>query len=101
MALNFFPILLGIYRILEKNSQEFRSKTLNSMIFKAFYVVYQRLNVYLILAQKFSNFFLGLYRTIEIFGNFLRITHQIISPICLFYSFLGLLMITQNSQTFL
>ena len=27
MALNFFSILLGTYRILEKNSQEFRSKT--------------------------------------------------------------------------
>ena len=40
---------------------------------------------------KFSNFFLGLYRTIEIFGNFLRIFHQIIPPICIFYSFLGLL----------
>ena len=33
MALKFFPILLGTYRILEKNSQELKSKTLNSMIF--------------------------------------------------------------------
>ena len=33
MALNFFPILLSTYMILEKNSQEFRSKTPNTMIF--------------------------------------------------------------------
>ena len=33
MALKFFPIHLGTYRILEKNSQEFRSKTPNAMIF--------------------------------------------------------------------
>ena len=33
MALKFFPILLITYRILEKNSQEFRSKTLITMIF--------------------------------------------------------------------
>ena len=33
MALKFFPILLGTYRILEKNSQEFRSKIPNTMIF--------------------------------------------------------------------
>ena len=33
MALKFFPILFGTYRILEKNSQEFRSKTLITMIF--------------------------------------------------------------------
>ena len=33
MALKIFPILLDTYRILEKNSQEFRSKTLITMIF--------------------------------------------------------------------
>ena len=33
MALKIFPIFLGTYRILEKNSQEFRSKTLITMIF--------------------------------------------------------------------
>ena len=33
MALKFFPILLDTYRILEKNSQEFSSKTPNTMIF--------------------------------------------------------------------
>ena len=33
MALKNFPILLGTYRILEKISQEFRSKTPNIMIF--------------------------------------------------------------------
>ena len=33
MALKFFPTLLVTYRIVEKNSQEFRSKTLITMIF--------------------------------------------------------------------
>ena len=33
MALKFFPIPLSTYRIFEKNSQEFRSKTLITMIF--------------------------------------------------------------------
>ena len=33
MALKMFPVLLGTYRILEKNSQEFRSKAPNTMIF--------------------------------------------------------------------
>ena len=33
MALKFFPILLGTYRILENFFQEFRSKTLITMIF--------------------------------------------------------------------
>ena len=46
---------------------------------------FKHLNVYLSLAQKFSNFFISLNKAIEIFGNFLRITHQIISPILNFY----------------
>ena len=33
MALKIFLLLLDTYRILEKNSQEFRSKTPNTMIF--------------------------------------------------------------------
>ena len=33
MVLKFFSILLGTYRTLEKNSQDFRSKTLITMIF--------------------------------------------------------------------
>ena len=33
MVLKFFPILLDTYRTLEKNSQDFRSKTLITMIF--------------------------------------------------------------------
>ena len=33
MVLKNFPILLDIYRILGKNSQEFRSKIPNAMIF--------------------------------------------------------------------
>ena len=34
MALKFFPVLLGTYRIPKKFSQESRSKTPNIMIFK-------------------------------------------------------------------
>ena len=33
MVLKFCPMLLGTYRTLEKNSQDFRSKTLITMIF--------------------------------------------------------------------
>ena len=47
---------------------------------------FKHLNVYLILAQKFSNFFISLSKVVEIFGNFLRITHQITSPILNFYA---------------
>ena len=47
---------------------------------------FKRLDIYLILAQKFSNFFIGFSKVVEIFGNFLRITHQIISPIRNFYA---------------
>ena len=47
---------------------------------------FKHLNIYLILAQKFSNFFISLNKVFEIFGNFLRITHQIISPIFNFYA---------------
>ena len=47
---------------------------------------FKHLDIYLILAQKFSNFFIGLSKVVEIFGNFLRITHQIISPILNFYA---------------
>ena len=47
---------------------------------------FKHLDIYLILAQKFSNFFIGLNEVVEIFGNFLRITHQIIFPILNFYA---------------
>ena len=47
---------------------------------------FKHLNVYLILAQKFSNIFISFNKAVEIFGNFLRITHQIISPILNFYA---------------
>ena len=47
------------------------------MLFEGF----MHLDIYLILAQKFSNFFIGLIKVVEIFGNFLRITHRVISPI--------------------
>ena len=47
---------------------------------------FKHLNIYLILAQKLSKFFIGLNKVVEIFRNFLRITHQIISPILNFYA---------------
>ena len=47
---------------------------------------FKHLDIYLILAQKFSNFFIDLNEVFETFGNFLRITHQIISPILNFYA---------------
>ena len=47
---------------------------------------FKHLNVYLLLAQKLSNFFISLNKAVEIFGNFLRIIHQIISPILNFYA---------------
>ena len=46
---------------------------------------FEYLNVYLIVVQKFSNFFISLNKAVEIFGNFLRTTHQIISPMSIFY----------------
>ena len=46
---------------------------------------FKHLDIYLILAQKFSNFLLGLNKVVEIFGTFLKIIHQIISPILNFY----------------
>ena len=42
---------------------------------------FKHLDIYLILAQKFSNFFIGLNKVVEIFDNFLRIIHQVISLI--------------------
>ena len=47
---------------------------------------FKHLNVYLLLAQKFSNFFISLNKVVEIFGNFLRIIHPIISPFHNFYA---------------
>ena len=47
---------------------------------------FKHFDIYLILAQKFSNFFISLNKAIEILGNFLRITHQIISLILNFYA---------------
>ena len=47
---------------------------------------FKHLNIYLLLAQKILNFFISLNKIVEIFGNFLRITHQIISPILNFYA---------------
>ena len=42
---------------------------------------FKHLDIYLILAQKFSKFFIGLSMVVEIFGNFLRIIRQVTSPI--------------------
>ena len=36
---------------------------------------FKYLNVYLLLAQNFSKFFVSLNKAVEIFGNFLRIIH--------------------------
>ena len=47
---------------------------------------FKHLDIYLILVQKFSNFFISFNKAIEIFGNFFRIIHQIISPILNFYA---------------
>ena len=47
---------------------------------------FKHLDIYLLLAQKFSNFFIDLSKVFEIFGNFLRVTYQIISPILNFYA---------------
>ena len=47
---------------------------------------FKHLDIYLILGQKFLKFSIGLNKVVEIFGNFLRITHQIISPILNFYA---------------
>ena len=47
---------------------------------------FEHLNVYLILVKKFSKKFISLSKVVEIFGNFLRITHKIISPIPNFYA---------------
>ena len=47
---------------------------------------FKHLNVYLILVKKFSNFFISLNKAVEIFDSFLRIIHQIISPIFNFYA---------------
>ena len=61
--------------------QEFRPKSLFSRIFLVLIEGFKHLDIYLILAQKFSNFFIGVSKVFEIFGNFLRITHQVTSPI--------------------
>ena len=47
---------------------------------------FKHLYIYLILAPKFSNFFISFNKAFEIFGNFLTIIHLIISPILNFYA---------------
>ena len=79
-------MILPTFRIFEEYFQEFRPKSLFSRNFKVLIEGFKYLDIYLILAQKFSNFFIGLSKVVEIFGNFLRITHQIISPILNFYA---------------
>ena len=72
---------LHIYRIFEEYFQEFRSKSLFSRNFLVLIEGFEHSNVNLILVQKFSGFFISLGKAVEIFGNFLRITHQITSLI--------------------
>ena len=79
-------MILPTSRILEEYFQEFRPKSLFSRNFLMLIEGFKHLNIYLLLAQKFSNFFIDLSKVVEIFGNFLRITHQIISPILNFYA---------------
>ena len=47
---------------------------------------FKHLDIYLVLVQKFSNFFISFNKIFEIFGNFLRIIHLIISLILNFYA---------------
>ena len=56
--------------MLEKNYQEFRSKSLVSRIFYVLVLGFKHLNVHLILVQKFLNFLVSFNKAIEIFGNF-------------------------------
>ena len=65
----------GTYRALEEYSQEFRSESIFLRIFKVINEGFKHLNVYLILVQKFSKYFISIDKTVEIFGNFLKITH--------------------------
>ena len=55
------------------------------MIFKVLFALYKHLKVHLISVKKISNFFTGLYRVVELFGNFLKTTYQIIFPISILY----------------
>ena len=79
-------MVLPTYRILKKYFQEFRPKSLFSRNFQMLIEGFKHLDVYLILAQKFSNFFISLNKVVEIFGNLLRITHEITSLILSFYA---------------
>ena len=79
-------MVLTIYSILEEYFQEFRPKSLFLRNFEVLIEGFKHLNVYLSLAQKFSNYFISLNKAVEIFGSFLRITPLIISPIFNFYA---------------
>ena len=68
-------MILPTYRILEEYFQEFRPKSLFLRNFLVLIKGFKHLNVYLLLAQKFSNFFIHLNKVVEIFGDFLRSTH--------------------------
>ena len=78
-------MILPTYRILEEYFQEIIPKSLFSRNFQMLIEGFKHLNVYLLLAQKFSNFFISLSEVVEIFGNFLRIIYLKISPILNFY----------------
>ena len=79
-------MILPTSSILEEHFQEFRPKSLFFRKFEVLIEGFKHLVIYLILAQKFSNFFIGFSEVVEIFGKFLRVTHQIISPILNFYA---------------
>ena len=57
-------MILPTSRILEEYFQEFRPKSLFSRNFKVLIEGFKYLDIYLILAQKFSNFFIGLSKVV-------------------------------------
>ena len=63
-------MILPTSRILKEYFQEFRPKSLFSKNFQVPIEGFKHLNIYLILAQKFSNFFISLDKVVEIFANF-------------------------------
>ena len=68
-------MILPTFRILEEYFEEFKPKSLFSRNFQVLIEGFKHLDIYIILAQNFSNFFIGFSKVFEIFGNFLKITH--------------------------
>ena len=63
-------MILPTSKILEEYFQEFRPKPLFSRNFQVLIEGFKHLDIYLLLVQKFSNFFISLNKVVEIFGNF-------------------------------